>query len=237
MDQPKRIITDTFTYEEIIEVMMKDKEFIVHKLLDLYKKSERYIKKKKPKDPFNFKPVHVVSNRGLDYSITIHFNGIKDYKAYGSTYSIYAYQRKNDGYHVFYYTNDEHKTMKFNVFTPHFFNRYRERQLKDITIPMKDVIETFFIKNYRFFKQDQNNEKYPDGIIIESPEGIGLGARYNSSGSICVVKTFISIEMLKGAQIELSESAREELQRIVDDIVNMRGQNSNFYGHSPSYLQ
>lgn len=237
MDQPKKIITETFTYEEIIEVMEKDRDFIVHKLLDLNKKCERYIKKKKPKDPFNFKSVHVVSNRGLDYSITIQFNGVKDYKAYGNTYSIYAYQRKNDGCHVFFYTNDAQSTKKFFVFTPHFFNRYKERQLKDITVQMKDVIDIFFSKNYRFYEQEQNNEKYPEGIIIKASEGIGLGAKYDSKDTIYVVKTFVSIEMLKGTQIEMSESAREELQKIVDEIVNMSGQYSNFYGHGPSYMQ
>lgn len=46
MVQPKRIITETFTYDDIIDVMMKDKDFIVHKLTDLNKKCERYIKKK-----------------------------------------------------------------------------------------------------------------------------------------------------------------------------------------------
>lgn len=237
MDQPKRIITETFTYDDIIDVMMQDRAFVVHKLEDLNNKCERYIKKKKPKDPFNFKPVHFVSNRGLNYSITIHFHGIKDYKAYGPTYSIYAYQRKSDGYHAFFYASGEMKQTEFLIYTPHFFNRYRERQLKDMTVPMKDVMDTFFCNNSRTFKQDQNNERYPDGIIIESPEGIGLGLKYNTSDSIHVIKTFISIEMLKGTQIEMSENARDELQKIVDDIVNLRGQNSIYYGYSPPYLQ
>lgn len=237
MDHPKRIITDTFTYEEIIEVMMEDRAFVVHKLNDLYKKTERYIKKKKPKDPFIFKPVHFTSNRGLNYSVTIHFHGIKDYKAYGATYSIYAYQRKNDGFHVFFYATDGMKKTEFDVFTPHFFNRYKERQLKDINVPMTDVMDTFFSKNARFYRQDQNNEKYPDGTITKFAEGIGLGYKYDSSYPITVNKTFVSIEMLKGAQIEMSESARENLQKIVDDIINLRGQNSIFYGYSSPYLQ
>lgn len=234
MDQPKRIITDTFTYEDIVEVIMKDKAFIVHKLNDLDKKSERYIKKKKPKDPFNFKPVHLVSNRGLNYSITITFNGIKDYRAYGATYSIYAYQRKKDGYHVFFYVTEEYST-KFIVYTPHFFNRYRERQLKDITIPMKDVMDIYFCKNSRSINQDQNNEKYPNGIIIKTPEGIGLGVKYNDT--IAVAKTFVSIEMLKGAQIEMSESARVTLQKIVDDIINMQGEYSKIFANGTPYLE
>ena len=237
MDQPKRIITDTFTYDDIIEVMKKDREFVIYKLRELNKKTERYIKKKKPKDPFNFKPVHFESNRGLNYSVTIHFHGMKDYKAYGATYSIYAYQRKNDGFHVFFYATDGMGKTRITVFKPHFFNRYRERQLKDITVPMKDVMDIFFSKNVRFYDRNQNNEKYPDGTMILSPEGIGLGIKYNSSDSIDVIKTFVSIEMLKGTQIGMSESIRKELQQIVDDIVNMSGKYSKFYGYSPSYLQ
>ncbi len=221
----QKIILEDFSYSDIIEIINKDKAFIQHQLVDLEASYRKIVAERKPTDAHHFAPKHIVSNRGLNYVITFFFWSKEDFRSNGFTYTIYAYQLKKDGFYAFFYVSD-HDTSKdcWMVYTPHFFNRYRERFLKDMSMEKSEVMNQFFLRNYRTMNYDQDNPDYPNGTMSLSQDGIGLGVR--NEDTYAEIKTFISLEMLKGDQVGMSEKTRKKLHQIEEDV-----KKCGFYSH------
>lgn len=87
-------------------------------------------------------------------------------------------------------------------YTPHFFDRYKERELKDISLPKVQAIHEFlkYNSNVDFFSVEM--PKYPDSMFGVSLHGVVLAVRvgWNQIEG----RTYLPFEMLKGEQIELS---------------------------------
>ena len=92
------------------------------------------------------------------------------------------------------------------IYPPHFFKRYRERIVKNVTISNDDIIRLYFKNDwglvganvnqdhanvYKSFEDDEQNERI--SIVAATSQGYCFGVK---QGNINVIKTIISEEML-----------------------------------------
>ncbi|HBG40249.1 MAG TPA: hypothetical protein DDW85_02395 [Porphyromonadaceae bacterium] len=99
-------------------------------------------------------------------------------------------------------------------YPPHFFRRYKERSGKDKT--GIDLIVDYFTYNsgclFRAIDKVIDNETYISEVFGTINGGIVLGLMTSENNFL--LKTFVSVEMLKGSQIEdymKGESIRNEI--------------------------
>lgn len=202
------IITDTFDYNDIVRVLDQDEAFVHHQIDDLQSKYWRILIKTKPKGLKIYAPVMVNGNRGIDYMI---FMLSRDWlitkKQRMLDYMYFGVYRQSDGFHLvgFMYldSNPLGKAEKA-FFTPHFFDRYKERTGLPLDMTKMEVMKDWIIKNLHLNSDAQGNEKYPDGIFCAYPSGVALGRELPDGNS--EMKTFVTYEMLRGDQIEKGEA-------------------------------
>ncbi len=202
------IITDTFNYNDIIRILDLDEAFVFNQIIALQSKYWRLLLKIKPKGLKIFPPVMVSGNRGIDYMI---FMLCRDWQTTKKQrlvdYMYFGVYRQSDGFHLvgFMYldTNPMAKPEKV-FFTPHFFDRYKERTGLPPDMPKMEVMKDWIMKNYHINSETQGNEKYPDGIFCAYQSGVGLGRELPNGNS--EMKTFITYEMLRGEQVEKGDS-------------------------------
>ena len=173
------IITDTFDYDDIVRVLDLDEAFVFHQVQALQSKYWRIVIKTKPKGLKIFPPVMVSGNRGIDYMIymlsrdwqTTKKQRMLDYMRFG----VY---RQSAGFHLVGFTyldsNPMAKPEKV-FFTPHFFDRYKERTCLPLDMPKMDVMKDWIMKNQHLNSDAQGSEKYLDGIFCAYPSGVALG--------------------------------------------------------------
>jgi len=202
------IITDSFEYDDIIRVLDLDEDFVHHKIDELQPKYWRILVKTKPKGMKIYSPVMVKGNRGIDYLI---YMLSRDWQISKKThlldYMYFGIYRQSDGFHLvgFLYPDANPLAKKEIVFfTPHFFDRYKERTKLPLDMPKMDVMKDWISKNLHLNSDAQGNEKYPDGIFCAYPSGVALGRELTNGNS--EMKTFITYEMLRGEQIEKGDS-------------------------------
>jgi hypothetical protein len=99
------------------------------------------------------------------------------------------------------------------VYTPHFFDRYQERFLKDSSLEKSKVMQEFFINNSTAHPVRIGNEKYPDFTFMSSKDGVQLGVTLPSG--VLEVRTFLSQEQLKNDQIDIDKNNYNELQKFL----------------------
>ena len=92
------------------------------------------------------------------------------------------------------------------IFTGHFFRRFRERaDFENLTGNVIDDIFLFLTANSRHAPTlSQANI-----VQVEFPTGLGLGYSYGES--VYLIKTFITHDMMRADQAEISERIQEEL--------------------------
>ena len=182
------IITDTFDYDDIVRVLDHDEAFVHHLIDALQPKYWRAVIKTKPKRLKIFAPVMVSGNRGIDYMY----------------FGVY---RQTDGFHFvgfMYLDSNPLAKPEKAFFTPHFFDRYKERTGLPLDMSKMDVMKDWIMKNYHLNSDAQGNEKYPEGIFCAYPSGVALGRELPDGNS--EMKTFITYDMLRGEQVEKGES-------------------------------
>ena len=202
------IVTDTFDYNDIIRVLDFDERFVYHQMNDLQPKYWRILQKTKPQGLKIYEPVMVKGNRGIDYRIyMLSRDWAISKKQRMLDYMYFGLYRQSDGFHLvgFLYldSNPMAKAEKC-FFTPHFFDRYRERTGLPSDISKMDVMKDWIMKNIHLNSDAQGSEKYPNGIFCAYPSGIALGRELPDGNS--EMKTFITYEMLRGEQIEKGEA-------------------------------
>ena len=84
-------------------------------------------------------------------------------------------------------------------FKKHFFDRYDERFLQSETLFSEDLVLNFFKGNMHVFTGPQYEDR-SNNVMGVSNDGILLGEKL--SPSITQYNTYISVDMLKGEQIE-----------------------------------
>ncbi len=174
-----------------------------------------------PSKMIRLKPMHFHSKTtSLNHCILMSSLGKKDFKEKGPFYVIYSYFYKDYGLYAFLFLSQ--KELNMAVYTPHFFDRYRERFLKDPTMDKMKVIERFFTYNGLSDIVFVKNEKYQNSFFGRCKDGVVLGTRY--SDKIIEIKTFLSDDELKDEQIDWSNHTFESLRKYIlehvgDDII------------------
>lgn len=198
------IVTDSFDYNDIIRVLEQDEAFVHHQIDALQPKYWRTALKTKPKGMKIYAPVMVKGNRGIDYMI---FMLSRDWQITKRQrlldYMHFGIYRQSDGFHLvgfLYLDSNPLAKAEKAFFTPHFFDRYRERTGLPMDMSKMDVIKDWIMKNLHLNSDVQGNEKYPDGIFCAYPSGVALGRELPDGNS--EMKTFITYEMLRGEQVE-----------------------------------
>ena len=124
----------------------------------------------------------VSGNRGIDYMIYMLSRDWQITKKQRLLdYMYFGVYRQTDGFHLvgfMYLDSNPLAKPEKAFFTPHFFDRYRERT----GLPMK----------------------YPDGIFCVYPSGVALGRELPDGNS--EMKTFVTYDMLRGEQIKKGEN-------------------------------
>lgn len=99
------------------------------------------------------------------------------------------------------------------MFTPHFFSRFANRAVIDLT--GKDLIKRYFEINYNYGFSYNTDPGGAVNVFGSSKDGIALGIEYKGK-QIILFKTFITYDMCKGQQIEVfaqSNQIRQEMQK------------------------
>lgn len=215
------MVVDTMSYEEIVAEFNKDWINYFPDVIDRHLNDNKYrrfmLKQAKDDIPVSFKPISIKSPRGNTYILQINSKGKSDYKKNGFLFVVYMYYHRPEGiYAVMLCSNSSHSfsNTSYNIYIPHFFDRYRERELKDIHKPKMETIIDFFQHNSTGKYSTFESEKYKNSIFFTVPSGVMLGSIYNSN--INELRTYITFEMLKGEQVDNSKS----LSNIISDYMN-----------------
>ena len=222
------IITDTFNYSDIVRVLDLDEAFVFHQVKALQSKYWRIVIKTKPQGMKIFQPVMVSGNRGIDYLIYMLSRDWQVTKKQRMLdYMRFGVYRQSDGFHLvgFSYLDSNPMAKPEKVFfTPHFFDRYKERAGLPLDMPKMEVMKDWIMKNQHLNSDAQGSEKYPNGIFCAYPSGVALGRELPDGNS--EMKTFITYDMLRGEQVEKGESQskaakvqEEEGFQVYKDIV------------------
>lgn len=201
------IITDSFDYNDLVRVLDQDESFVHHQIEALQPKYWRLMLKTKPEGQKIFAPVMVSGNRGIDYWIFMVSRSWQITKKQRMLdYMYFGVFRQSAGFHLvgfLYLDSNPMAKAEKAFFTPHFFDRYRERTGLPMDMPKMDVIKDWILKNQHLNSDVQGNEKYPDGIFCAYPSGIALGRELPDGNS--EMRTFITYDMLRGEQVEKGE--------------------------------
>ncbi len=107
----------------------------------------------------------------------------------------------------------------YAIFISHFFERYRERFLKDESTGIKDTVFSYFKANQGGAFTPVPSEKYKDSYYCAVNDGVALGTKINDK--ILLVKTFITYEMLRGEQIEIGGDLGVSLVAFFEGFTNL----------------
>jgi hypothetical protein len=132
----------------------------------------------------------------VDYKIKKNHFYIQQYCLFFTerSYSVLIFSIEND---------------QLTYFTSHFFTRYFEREHLD-TQDLHKVIRTFMDNNSELVTQPLKHlfeEKYDS--FIQMKTGVGFGT-FHHKINLVEVRTFITNDMLRGKQIELSRALDEK---------------------------
>lgn len=198
-DNKKTIIVDSMSIEDIMKLLMDDKSFFNHKRENVGKPFKKKVKMlPNRKEEYFFEPVEFKSAKGFNYVFQYFKRGSDDYKKEQLGLIIYVWFVKNRGIYVIQESLLHRQYVHYSIIIPHFFSRYRERFLKDLSIQTKDVINIFYRRNYRFAATGLPSEKYPEGYWMFCKDGLLLCRRLE--GLTIEIKTFVPWEMTRQDQ-------------------------------------
>ena len=192
----KKVIVDSMSNQEILELLRDDFDFLQHKIDENLKKYQQAVKRSTKKERVFYQPLNYKSAKGFHYMLQFFKRAddepekdklgmlyyvwfIKD----RGTYAIILSRLSLHGYAQWHYT----------IYTPHFFDRYRERFLKDMSISKPDVIYRFIRGNLKMSSSGHPSEKYPNAIWVSCSDGLILCNHMNNYNQ--VAKTFITYDM------------------------------------------
>lgn len=221
INNSSNMIVDSMTYEEVVAEFKKEWRNYFPSILNRYiedNKYRRYMLKAKDNELVFFKPIELTSPRGNKYILQINSKGRSDYKKYGLLYTVYMYYHRPEGIYVAMLGSIGSWTTKddfYNIYTPHFFDRYRERELKDIHKPKLQTIIDFFTHNATGQYINVDNDKYKNSIFYTVPTGVMLGSIYNDY--IFELRTYITFDMLRDEQVDNSEILAARVKEYMDE--------------------
>ena len=161
------------------------------------------LKEAKDNEPIFFKPIELTSPGGNKYMLLLNSKGRSDYKKGGLLFLLYMYYHRPEGIYAVMRCPKESWNVNeadFTFYTPHLFNRYRERELKDIHKPKMQTIIEFFKNNGTGRYIDVPNAKYDNSVFFTTTTGVLLGSKLDNGNVL--LRTYIAFDMLKGSQTD-----------------------------------
>lgn len=201
-----QIITETMSFFDVINIYEKDKPMLYHKIEAAVKKYEHQLKIRKN---VKIRCEEVQGNRGLNYFIFFYNESLEDFRKNHAAFTVVAYYLLHNGFIAI----DNRKSIYnkqtiedvYTIYLPHFFDRYRERILKNEHIQKIDVIKQFFQKSLDPYAMiSQQDERYPEGVYVTYRDGMGIGYRRQDK-NIIIMKTCISNEQIHQNQVDKKE--------------------------------
>jgi hypothetical protein len=187
------MLTHTMTYKQMQEEFFYDMHnLLLPHLNKVYDKRARRAILKTTKFPVIFNPVYFTSKRQNRWIIM--YYAIDKKLAHDACCVILLTVNTPEGIYV-YRKDMGPDDMLITVYPPHFFSRYRSRQLKDNSLTTEEVIVKFFKNN--FDGMIARREKIAESAIRE---GYALGEVLSWECNLTMMKTFITSNMLKEDQ-------------------------------------
>ena len=159
-----------------------------------------------------FKPFNITTKRLNKFIILPFCHGKSDYKKYGMAFAVMLmFYRK--GYPYVAWITDDGSSVIF--FPKHFFERYNERFAQGDIDYSENFVLDFLKRNMLVYMGSQ----YEDGgnnVMGVSMDGVLLGEKLTPS--VTKYNTYISIDMLKGSQIEQHRKMYEKLLDYIREL-------------------
>lgn len=198
------------TIEDILDLYGQDAKFISYKNEELNKKLSKCLYATHIERHF-FKPVEFNRKDGLNIVIQSMDMGISTPVKHRLRTTIYFWFIYRRGFHAIRILPESRSSAILYFYTPHFIERYRERGLKDNSIPKPEALNKFICRNHKLVGKKINSEKYPDNFWLCYEEGVAyiVPCFFRKNGiefSQLTMKTFISWDSmsLKRRNISLS---------------------------------
>ena len=205
------MIVDTMTYDDIYSLFKKDKNGIVmHKMESAYTIGRKHLIKTNPKTTHFYDPIKFESKTtGLKYIIQIVNFGHNIPKKQRMGISLYAFFIKKRGIYVATEV-DDCDGGSFDIYTPHFFDRYRERFLCDLSKSKEATIMTFIHNNLNHMRTDIESKKHPNNWFVVCNDGLCLCTKHPKN--IYEMNTFVTFEMLHEEQADVVIEANNAIE-------------------------
>ena len=195
-DYKKTVIVDSMTNEEVLDLLIDDLDFLQHKIDDNLKRYQQMVKNSVKKERVFYQPLNYKSARGFHYMLQFFKRADDDPEKDKLGMIYYVWFIKNHGIYAVFLSRLSlygYARWRYTVYTPHFFDRYRERFLKDTSISKPDVIYRFIRGNLKMTSVGHPSEKYPNCVWMACSDGLILCNHLNGYNQ--EAKTFITYEM------------------------------------------
>lgn len=218
---PQRLITDSMSFRDIIEITQKDVPMVRNNLYkDVAPKYLQYLRQRRrnlfPPQPqlyaFN-------GNRGLNYYVLMFNDSETDFKKDPKS-QIFAYCIRKDGFlvlsiHSLYHSLFKTEKEAYTFYTSHFFDRYRERIIGDMQLDKRKAIEHFISNNYLPAKPvSQIDKDIENGLLLIHANCYAFGY-YEDEGELSCMKTCVNFNQLFDSQTQIKEVAQKMIQELL----------------------
>lgn len=211
-----QVIVDSMTYDEICDLFRQDANLISHRIEDGKKKYKPLLKNSRSKERTYFAPMRFTSSRGFSYVLQFYNKGIEYPTKDRLGWFYYAWFRKDRGIYALSYTRMRslygHEFWHFNMYHPHFFDRYRERFLKDLTLSKPEVIHKYVLNNLKSSDVCVPSQKYPNAEWKMCNDGLCLCNLIH--GLDTEAKTFITWDMAGIDQKDIAKKGKELISQL-----------------------
>lgn len=154
-----------------------------------------------------------IRTKQLNRFVVLPFShGKKDFKKFGLAFTVISIFYYNKYPYVAWFVNDLSAVV---FFKKHFFDCYDERFLQSETVFSEDLVLDFFKGNMHVFAGPQYEDR-SNNVMGVSNDGILLGKKL--SPSITQYNTYISVDMLKGEQIEKHRLLSDKLDDYIKEL-------------------
>ena len=186
--------------QEILLLLNEDVRFLQHKIDENTKKYRRLIANSTRKERVFYNPLNYKSAAGFNYVIQFFKRAYdeKEKDRLGVLYYIWFMKSEetNNGKKRGVYAVTVSRLSLGNewiwqckIYKPHFMDRYKERFLKDKSIPKIEAFHRYFLNNLKVSSSGRPSQKYPKGFWMACNDGLCLCNRLE--GFTVEVATFV----------------------------------------------
>lgn len=199
----KKVLVDSMSMQEILILLTGDVKFLQHRIDENMKKYRRLAMSSTSRERIMYNPLSYKSATGFNYVIQFFKRAYdeKEKDKVGVIYyawfmkSIETSSGKKRGVYAVTVSKlslYNESTWHFTIYKPHFMDRYKERYLKDLSIPRLEAFHHYLINNLKVSSSGKPSEKYPKGYWMACSDGLCFCNRLD--GLTVEVSTFVDYE-------------------------------------------